>query len=64
MQKLENKTLLDAVNRQQSDTGKLMFHTDSVQYTAKVFRNKLALLNITQALVVEETVGMERLLIS
>jgi transposase InsO family protein len=49
--KLANKALLDAVNRQQPNTRKLMFHSDQgVQYSAKVFSDKLALLNITQSM--------------
>lgn len=45
--KLANDALLDAVNRQQPNTRKLMFHSDQgVQYSAKVFRDELALLNM------------------
>jgi putative transposase len=39
------------VNRQQLNTRKLMFHSDQgVQYSAKIFRDKLVLLNITQSM--------------
>ena len=49
--KLANEALLDAVNRQQPNTRKLMFHSDQgIQYSAKIFRDKLALLNITQSM--------------
>ena len=49
--KLANEALLDAMNRQQPNTRKLMFHSDQgVQYSAKIFRDKLALLNITQSM--------------
>jgi transposase InsO family protein len=49
--KLANEALLDAVNRQQLNRRKLMFHSDQgVQYSAKIVRDKLALLNITQSL--------------
>ena len=49
--KLANEALLDAVNRQQPNTRKLMFHSDQgVQYSAKIFKDKLALLNVTQSM--------------
>ena len=39
------------MNRQQPNTRKLMFPSDQgVQYSAKIFRDKLALLNITQSM--------------
>lgn len=49
--KLANEALLNAIDRQTPNTSKLMFHSDQgVQYSAKVFRNKLTLLNITQSM--------------
>jgi putative transposase len=49
--KLANEALLDAGNRQQLNRRKLMFHSDQgVQYSAKIVRDKLALLNITQSM--------------
>ncbi len=48
---LANKALLNAINRQTPNTSKLMFHSDQgVQYSAKVFRDKLMQLNITQSM--------------
>lgn len=49
--KLANEALLDAMNRQQLNRRKLMFHSDKgVQYSAKIVRDKLALLNIMQSM--------------
>lgn len=49
--KLANEALLNAVSRQTLNTNKLMFHSDQgVQYSAKVFRNKLTRLNTTQSM--------------
>tara|TARA_B100000809_G_scaffold150723_1_gene148183 strand:- start:71 stop:418 length:348 start_codon:yes stop_codon:yes gene_type:complete len=49
--KIANEALLDAVNRQQPNTHKLMFHSDQgVQYSDKIFRDKLAFINITQSM--------------
>jgi transposase InsO family protein len=40
--KLANAALLNVINRQTPNTSKLMLHSDQgVQYSAKVFRNKL-----------------------
>jgi transposase InsO family protein len=49
--KLANEALQNAIEREQPNTSKLLFHSDQgVQYSAKVFRDKLALLNITQSM--------------
>ena len=48
---LANEALLIAISRQKPNTNKLMFHSDQgVQYSAKVFRDKLTQLNITQSM--------------
>lgn len=47
--KLANEALHNAIKRQTLNTSKLMFHFDQgVQYSAKIFRDKLTQLNITQ----------------
>ena len=49
--KLANEAILNAVNRQKPKTNQLMFHSDQgVQYSAKVFRDKLNQLQITQSM--------------
>lgn len=49
--KLANEALQNAIDREQPNTSQLLFHSDQgVQYSAKIFRDKLALLNMTQSM--------------
>ena len=48
---LANDALLNAIKRKTPNTSKLMFHSDQgVQYSAKIFRDKLIHFNITQSM--------------